>query len=349
VTENTLPSDGGAAARTSLQTSLLRREPPRGGPVHEATAAAAAHLHYTCAPEPAPGRRCADLGLVQHRVVMAPHLLLLLALSSPLYSPPLAAASPQGEDCPPEEHCRPQPGEPVCNGRGACICGQCQCDQSIHPDQVVSGQFCECDNFSCNKSRGRMCGGEDRGSCECGACRCRPGWSGDACGCPADEESCLKPGDEMPCSGHGSCECGQCRCTETAQGRYSGKYCEDCPTCETDCPQSRDCVECLVFKAGPLKESCSSSCGHVSVERSDQPKNGSDPAQLCSFRLAELSCRYKFYIEGSSSVRLPAKLPCPGKPGACCLEEDSSAAARQAQLGPLTAALALLCAAAWRR
>ena len=29
--------------------------------------------------------------------------------------------------------------------------------------------------------------------------------------------------------GHGTCECGECKCSETEEGQYSGKFCEDCP------------------------------------------------------------------------------------------------------------------------
>ena len=31
--------------------------------------------------------------------------------------------------------------------------------------------------------------------------------------------------------GHGTCECGECKCSETEEGQYSGKFCEDCPVC----------------------------------------------------------------------------------------------------------------------
>ena len=30
-------------------------------------------------------------------------------------------------------------------------------------------------------------------------------------------------------TGHGTCECGECKCSETEEGQYSGKFCEDCP------------------------------------------------------------------------------------------------------------------------
>lgn len=33
------------------------------------------------------------------------------------------------------------------------------------------------------------------------------------------------------CSGKGDCVCGECQCVEEDGGRYSGKYCEECPVC----------------------------------------------------------------------------------------------------------------------
>lgn len=38
----------------------------------------------------------------------------------------------------------------------------------------------------------------------------------------------LTGGGEI-CSGKGECVCGECQCVEEDGGRYSGKYCEECP------------------------------------------------------------------------------------------------------------------------
>ena len=46
------------------------------------------------------------------------------------------------------------PQSPVCSGNGACICGQCECNRPL------SGQYCECNDFSCDYYDGEMCGGE---------------------------------------------------------------------------------------------------------------------------------------------------------------------------------------------
>uniref|UniRef100_A0A672SME8 Integrin beta n=1 Tax=Sinocyclocheilus grahami TaxID=75366 RepID=A0A672SME8_SINGR len=53
-----------------------------------------------------------------------------------------------------------------CSGLGECFCGQCVC----HPSSFgrVYGPYCECDNFSCLRFRGELCGGQYPVSCvEC--------------------------------------------------------------------------------------------------------------------------------------------------------------------------------------
>ena len=47
-----------------------------------------------------------------------------------------------------------------CSGRGECICEQCVCFARPNPKEIVSGPFCECDNFSCDRYKGELCGGK---------------------------------------------------------------------------------------------------------------------------------------------------------------------------------------------
>lgn len=97
-----------------------------------------------------------------------------------------------------------------CNGRGNCLCGVCDCEKRDDPEEIVSGRFCECDNFSCERHEQRLCSGPDHGSCECGMCSCKPGWSGTDCSCMTSNESCYPPDGGEICSGRGECICGKC-------------------------------------------------------------------------------------------------------------------------------------------
>ncbi len=50
----------------------------------------------------------------------------------------------------------------VCEGRGACSCGACDCFSisTTDPNKRYSGAFCQCDDYSCDYSDNQLCGGE---------------------------------------------------------------------------------------------------------------------------------------------------------------------------------------------
>lgn len=68
--------------------------------------------------------------------------------------------------------------------------------------QIISGHFCECDNFSCDRDQGHLC--SNHGTCECGQCVCNAGWTGPSCNCRSSNETCIAPGttNGVLCSGH---------------------------------------------------------------------------------------------------------------------------------------------------
>jgi len=176
-----------------------------------------------------------------------------------------------------EAGCRPDnTTSTLCNNRGDCICGKCECYPRENVEEVVSGEYCECDNFSCDRYNGELCSGEDHGECICGNCKCKSEWDVEgytACECQASNNTCITPYGEhigKLCSGHGECECGECKCEETEEGQYSGKYCEDCPTCPGKCEELKACVQCQVFNSGEL------------FEQVDE--NGVDKCSLCPFK-----------------------------------------------------------------
>lgn len=168
-------------------------------------------------------------------------------------------------------------GGSECSGRGNCVCNQCECERRAQPEEIISGKFCECDNFSCDRHMGLLCSGPEKGICTCGTCTCQPGWIGDACDCRASNATCIAPNSQAEstvCSGHGTCECGACRCNSNEEGRFSGKFCEKCPTCSGRCAEFKDCVQCQMYKTGPLdEETCATNCtlftpvGLISVHR----------------------------------------------------------------------------------
>ncbi|XP_078049137.1 integrin beta-PS [Augochlora pura] len=143
----------------------------------------------------------------------------------------------------------------ICSGNGVCKCGVCECTLRPDPKQLFYGTYCECNNFYCNRSGGLICGG--RGNCECGTCNCDAGWGGETCSCWQSNSTCFPRGTEMAemCSGRGDCICGKCHCQEKDNIRYSGEYCEECPTCPGQlCEELKNCVECRAYNSGPYAE-----------------------------------------------------------------------------------------------
>lgn len=179
-----------------------------------------------------------------------------------------------------------------CSGRGICRCGECECFKRQNPEEKVHGQFCECDNYSCDRSNGHICSGPDHGTCDCGKCKCKEGWKGSDCSCSTSVQNCIQPGTEKICSGHGDCECNECRCHDLEDRRYSGLYCESCPTCPLKCDAFRDCVECQIFPDDNdvPPENCTActfiTIGVDKVEIKDEEK-------LCVFR-DDKDCQFTF-------------------------------------------------------
>ncbi|KAI2800139.1 Integrin beta-1, partial [Blomia tropicalis] len=153
------------------------------------------------------------------------------------------------------DRCRRGNDTKLCSGRGTCRCGICECYAREAPEEV-SGQFCECDNFSCDRHDGQVCAGPDHGTCSCGKCVCKDGWEGPDCSCKVSQDDCINPKNGKICSGHGKCVCGQCVCDDNVNEQYTGHYCEQCPTCKNLCDVYKDCVQCRIFGTGPMKDEC---------------------------------------------------------------------------------------------
>lgn len=145
----------------------------------------------------------------------------------------------ESEDtCPTDaDGCRDAPGGAICNGRGACHCGHCQCEAEYY------GSTCQCSDHTCQRYDGMPCGGPSRGQCRCGECMCRADYVGEACGCPTSTQSCIHPGQQAVCSNQGTCECGRCRCGDG----YKGMYCEDSVYAARVCETLKACVLCKAW------------------------------------------------------------------------------------------------------
>ena len=206
-----------------------------------------------------------------------------------------------------------------CSGRGQCVCGVCECDKRTNLEEIISGKYCECDNFSCERYQGLLCGGPERGTCECGRCRCNPGWTGDDCTCRSSNDTCIPPGGGEICSGHGTCICGACKSEETVENRYSGQYCDKCPTCPGRCQEFKDCVQCQIFKTGPMGDNpdlCAANCSIVAtpidVETLEADLDKGD--HICTF-YDENDCKFEFIYNDNDvkniTISAKRKLECP--------------------------------------
>ncbi|XP_037807602.1 integrin beta-PS-like isoform X2 [Lucilia sericata] len=194
----------------------------------------------------------------------------------------------------------------ACNGRGICLCDVCVCDKRFNPTEIISGKYCECDNFSCDRHDQQLCSGPDHGVCECGSCICKPGWTGDACDCKASNETCISPNDGKICSGQGECECGVCKCKKTKESYFSGQFCES-----SRCHELKDCVQCQMFKTGPLRNltDCIANCTTFVTKGSSKIEIGyQNEENICIF-YDENDCKFTFkYSEDKDIVEVYAEL-----------------------------------------
>ncbi|XP_028931575.1 integrin beta-3 isoform X1 [Ornithorhynchus anatinus] len=199
------------------------------------------------------------------------------------------------EDYRPEQQdqCSAHKGQPPCSQRGECLCGQCICHSSEFGK--ITGRYCECDDFSCVRYKGKMCSGH--GQCSCGDCHCDSDWTGDYCNCTTRKDTCMS-NNGLLCSGRGQCICGQCHCIQP--GSY-GDTCEKCPTCPDACTFKKDCVECKKFERGILLEdnNCSRYCKDEIKSVTELTDTGKD-AVNCTYK-DENDCVVRFqYSEDSS-------------------------------------------------
>ncbi|XP_013871600.1 integrin beta-1 [Austrofundulus limnaeus] len=215
-----------------------------------------------------------------------------------------------------DANCRKSNGtDDICSNNGECVCGTCICKKRENPAEVYSGQFCECDNFNCDRSNNKLCGGHGR--CECRVCICDENYTGSACDCSMDNSTCIAKNGQI-CNGRGNCDCGTCKCTDT---KFQGPTCELCPTCPGVCPEHKDCVQCLTFKTGEKKETCERDCKNYKLtkvsERESLPSPTDEPPRAICKERDENDCWFYFTysVKGDvKEVHVSEKLECPAGP-----------------------------------
>lgn len=86
------------------------------------------------------------------------------------------------------------------------------------------------------------------------------------------------------CSGKGDCVCGECQCYEEDGGRYSGKFCEECPVILPLKPKCKIVVNCIHFFSRPVQASAPNTL-HVfnvkSSNRANSPRKSALTALSC--------------------------------------------------------------------
>lgn len=201
----------------------------------------------------------------------------------------------------------------VCEGRGQCLCGKCDCQaiSSSNTSRRYSGAYCECNNYNCDYSHDDLCGGPTRGVCKCGKCECiKDVWNGSACECPVSQAACLAK-DGSVCNNKGECKCGVCDCNKDVT--YKGPTCEECPTCPGECEQKKPCVQCKAYENYKhiSKEDCEANCTHVEVVLELGHNEDPDNWKTCKFRDDD-DCDAVFeYHYNSNSVKAMATKECP--------------------------------------
>ncbi|KAJ8307663.1 hypothetical protein KUTeg_014785, partial [Tegillarca granosa] len=172
----------------------------------------------------------------------------------------------------------------ICSNQGLCSCGTCDCfTRTSTSAEKYSGQWCQCDDYSCPFHLGKICG-------------------------DLVNYKIFRP---HLCNGQGQCVCGKCQCNEN----YRGSTCEDCPDCKEVCRQYKPCVQCVVHKSGEYDQmECKSKCMTEGlIEKVDQLQGGAD-FKTCEFK-DENDCRfyfsYKYMNDDKLTIQARKGLDCP--------------------------------------
>ncbi|MCJ8729107.1 hypothetical protein PDJAM_G00102370 [Pangasius djambal] len=144
--------------------------------------------------------------------------------------------------------CRRDNSSQECSGNGVCECGRCVCSGHF------SGQYCECNDASCERFDNKICNG--KGQCKCGKCECQTNYTGSACECSTEMRGCTRKYGKL-CSGQGKCKCNRCECNANFVGH-------DCSQITNPCPVYQPCMACTLSG-----KNCSEMCASVLLSRKE--------------------------------------------------------------------------------
>lgn len=169
--------------------------------------------------------------------------------------------------------------------------------------QVISGKYCECDNFSCLENEQKMCSGH--GICDCGKCQCYENWSGDICECSLSINDCMSPFYKGSlCSGNGNCTCGKCNCSE----EYDGEFCQKLRRSGEYCSILESCIKSKMLNTENDKFECRIS----NIELEDDVRVNAEKNEILCF--TSDYCHHKFVYSFESNhieVRVEKEKKCP--------------------------------------
>ncbi len=82
-----------------------------------------------------------------------------------------------------------------------------------------------------------------------------------------------------------------CICEPSGDEQYTGQYCEDCPTCKSQCETYKECVQCRIYQSGPLDEDECNNCSINPIATSEFEVMEGE--QLCVF-IDDDDCKFQF-------------------------------------------------------
>lgn len=101
------------------------------------------------------------------------------------------------------------------------------------------------------------------------------------------------------------------RCKTTKEGRYSGDFCEYCPTCSSRCHQLRNCVQCQAYNSGPLKygDDCAVNCTTFITKMVEKVQIDEDSDEHICVLYDENDCKFTFkYSDNGEEIEVFANL-----------------------------------------